>query len=47
MLLGQLHIMSYQLLANPVSDAGFFTRDDVESKVICASKIFPEGGYTE
>ena|SRR5436853_4190485 len=38
--------MTYQLLAKAVSDAGFFTTGDFESKVICASKIRPEGGYT-
>jgi|SRR6185369_9779063 hypothetical protein len=38
--------MTYQLLAKAVSEAGFFTRGDFESKVICASKIRPEGGYT-
>lgn len=38
--------MTYQLLATAISDAGFFTTGDFENKVICASKILPEGGYT-
>ena len=38
--------MTYELLAKAVSEAGFFTTGDFVSKVICASKIMPEGGYT-
>ncbi len=38
--------MTYQLLAKAISDAGFFTTGDFDSKVICASKLRPEGGYT-
>jgi hypothetical protein len=38
--------MTYQLLAKAVAEAGFFTTGDFESKVICASKTRPEGGYT-
>jgi hypothetical protein len=37
--------MTYQIVAKAVSDAGFFTTGD-DSKLICASKIRPEGGYT-
>ena len=38
--------MTYQLVAKAVAEAGFFTTGDFESKVICAAKIRPEGGYT-
>ena len=38
--------MTYQQLAKAISDAGFFTTGDLDSKVICASKLRPEGGYT-
>jgi len=38
--------MTYQSLTKAVSDAGFFTSGDFESKVVCASKLRPEGGYT-
>ncbi len=38
--------MTYELLAKAISDAGFFTTGDFASKIICASKIRPEGGYT-
>ena len=27
-------------------EAGFFTTGEVETKMICASKVRPEGGYT-
>ena len=38
--------MTYPFLAKAVSDAGFFTTGDVANKMICASKIRAEGGYT-
>ena len=38
--------MTYTLLSKAVADAGFFTTGDFESKVICASKIRPDGAYT-
>jgi hypothetical protein len=44
--LGGSFDMTYQQLATAVSDAGFFTTGDLETKVICASKVRPEGGYT-
>src|SRR5262252_3817821 len=38
--------MTYDRLAAAVEEAGFFTTGDFVSKVICASKERPEGGYT-
>jgi hypothetical protein len=39
--------MNYQCLERAVSEAGFFTTGDFETKVICASKVLPDGsGYT-
>jgi hypothetical protein len=38
--------MTYQTIAAVVSEAGFFTTGDFETKVVCASKVRPEGGYT-
>ena len=37
---------TYQLLGAAISDAGYFTTGDFETKLICASKIHPEGGDT-
>jgi hypothetical protein len=44
--LGESGIMTYQLIAKAVSNAGFFTTGDFESQVICASKVRAGGGYT-
>jgi hypothetical protein len=38
--------MTYEHLATAISDAGFYTTGDFDSRVICASKVRPEGGYT-
>src|SRR5262249_30276885 len=38
--------MTYEQVAKAVADAGYFTTGDFEDKVICASKIRPDGGYT-
>ena len=38
--------MTYQLLAAVITDAGFYATSDFETKMICASKIRPDGGYT-